>query len=288
MSEKVTLKASFNTFVFSNIFIGLSAVTLSLSSYLILAPRDLYRISLSLLSFIFFSTLFVYNYYITSYSFSMVKPSLKDKWIMENEKQVKVICFLSLAGITYSALFLKTEQILFLLHLGILSLLYIFPVRLGSFEFYLRKLPLIKIFVLTYVWASVTVFLPASDVGRLKDFQTFLVFVERFLFILALAIPFDIRDFEKDKRENVITIPGVLGIQNAKVVSILLLISYGLFSLSIHGLDYVSISRVCSGLFAIFLISKIKDQLEDVFYMFLIDGVMIFHFIVLLLAYILI
>lgn len=285
MSQRAVLQSSFNAVIFSNVFIGFSAVTLSLSSYLILPGSGFSKASLHLLSFIFFSTLFVYNYYVTSYPFSRPGFSDREKWISENERTVKIIFFIALSAMTYHLFFLSFFQFIFLLHLGLLSMLYIFPVRLGRLEISLRRFPLLKIFVLTYVWSSATVFLPASDLGIFYNYETGIVFVERFIFILALAIPFDIRDYSKDKFEKVKTIPGILGISKAKNLSISLLTAYIIFSVSMHGADYVSIARTCSGLFAVFLIYRIDDRLPDSFYMFFIDGVMIFHFVVLVTVY---
>jgi len=275
---------SFDAFIFSNIFISLSAVTLTLSSYLILLNSAFDRVSLHLLAFIFFSTLFIYNYYITSYSFFPSAATIREKWISQNKKFVKGIVIVAFTGIVYNAFFLSWTQFIFLIHLGVLSMLYIFPFSIGRFEFSLRKFPLVKIFILTYVWASATVFLPGLDFEKWDSVKIAGIFFERFLFILALAIPFDIRDYVRDKKENVKTIPGLVGVSNAKKLSISILFMYMFVTVVIHDLDYISISRIFSGALAIFLVSKISEEVSDSFYMFWIDGVMIFHFVALSLA----
>jgi 4-hydroxybenzoate polyprenyltransferase len=187
-------------------------------------------------------------------------------------------------GIMYNAFFLSFTQFVFLIHLGILSLLYISPFTIAGVEFSLRKFPLAKIFVLTYVWASVTVFLPGFDLENWNSAKIVIVFLERFLFILALAIPFDIRDYMRDKKEMVKTIPGIIGVSNSKKLSIIILLVYMLVSITVHELDYVAISRILSGALAIFLIHRINEKVSDSYYMFFIDGVMVFHFIVLSVA----
>ena len=282
------ISATFESFIFSNIFISLSAVTLTLSSYLILLNFKPESFSIHLVCIIFFSTLFIYNFYILFFSVSKIVLTKREKWINKNEKFVRVLLLISLLGVSYNVFFLSVYQILFLIHLSSLALLYISPFKLGKIELSLRKFSLLKIFILAYVWTSVTVVLPAMEVGKIFYCETYIVFIERFMFIFALAIPFDIRDYSKDKFERVQTIPGLLGIDKAKNLSIVILLLYIIFSILMNGMEDVTISRIFSGILAVFLIKKIDEKVSDSYYMFWIDGVMVFHFLILSLVHVLI
>lgn len=281
------IKRIFQTFIFSHIFIGLGAAVLSLSSYFILSDFRLTNASFELAGFIFFATVLVYNFYIVSDSYPSPGSSEREIWIAGHGGFIRTVFWVSFIGLLCTFLFLTTYQIIVLAHLAVLSFLYVHPFDNNIFKFHLRRFPVIKIFVLAYVWSSVTVVLPALAVGKLFNSETMLIFIERFVFILALAIPFDIRDYVKDKEENIMTIPGVFGVSGSKIFSISLLAGIVLFSFWNRGLDYVVISRAISAMAGIFLIYKINEKADDFFYMVFIDGVLIFHFVMLGLSYML-
>lgn len=285
MQQSHYIKKFLNTLLFSNFFVSLSALTLTLSTYLILQQDGLDYVSWHLIVFVFCSTLFVYNLYIIDYSSFIHANSIRESWISKNYKFVKTSLLISFFGIAYSFFFLNLSQLFFLIHLAALSLLYVLPIKLGRFRFSLRESSMLKIFILTYVWAAVTVVLPAIDIYKVYETSTVIAFCERFIFILALAIPFDIRDYYTDRQNNIKTLPGMLGILGAKRLSIILLLSYILISFIIHSTGYISISRLLSGALAIFFISRIREGMNETFYMFYIDGIMVFHFLILWAAY---
>jgi 4-hydroxybenzoate polyprenyltransferase len=276
----------FRVFIYSNIFISLCSVGLTISSYLILLNFNIESFSIYLILLVFFSTLLIYNFHIIFISASNKELSSRGKWIYENKKFVKALVIISFAGIFYTSFFLSIYQLVFLSHLACLAFFYIAPFKLSKFDFSLRKYSLVKIFVLAYVWAAATVVLPAMEMGKLLHYETIIVFIERFLFILALAIPSDIRDYSKDKNESLLTIPGWLGIVQAKNLSIGILLFYILFSFFTVVVNEVSIARAISAVFAVFLIRKIDETVSDSYYMFWIDGVMMFYFLILMLVHV--
>jgi len=84
-----------------------------------------------------------------------------------------------------------------------------------------------KTLMIAFVWSSATVFAPALQEGQYFGYQQIaLVFAERFTFIFALAIPFDIRDIKFDVLRHIKTIPIVFGEKSAlKVSNIILFLS---------------------------------------------------------------
>jgi 4-hydroxybenzoate polyprenyltransferase len=284
MQQLPLFKKLFNALLFSNFFVSISAITLTLSTYLILLVHTLPDIPVHLIGFVFCSTLFIYNVYILNYS-SRKKESKRETWIAKNINSITVLLLASFLGVVYNSFYLSLSQLVFLVHLAALSMLYVLPIKMNNFRFSLREFSILKIFILSYVWASVTVILPYMGIENATAESVPIVFLERFIFILALAIPFDIRDFWIDKKNNIKTLPVLMGISGAKKLSAVLLISYILVSFVIHQETYISISRLISGLLAIYLISKIKDGMDEIFYMFYIDGIMVVHFLILLIAY---
>lgn len=136
----------------------------------------------------------------------------------------------SILVITFTCLFILTGT-LFMLNLSLLaasallgsiSLAYAAPVLNGSKN--LRQIYGIKIFMIGFVWAGVTVLLPLLHanpvlVSRPEFYTTFL---QRLLYVIALTIPFDIRDRPYDP-ETLGTIPMILGNRNAGLLGIVLL-----------------------------------------------------------------
>ncbi|MBX9853751.1 MAG: hypothetical protein K2X86_18560 [Cytophagaceae bacterium] len=190
-----------------------------------------------------------------------------------------LIVFSATMGLYYLRFF-SLYEILYLFHLGIISILYVVPLKFNKIDlnFSLRKVPLTKIFLLAYVWASVTAYFPCMILGE-TDFSSFSLFLERFFFILALAIPFDIRDYRSDKENKLLTIPTIFGVQWSKTLSGIFFGFFICLSTFRHGLDFITLSRIVSSVLAFILILKINEKVRESYYLFCIDGIMIIHFI---------
>jgi 4-hydroxybenzoate polyprenyltransferase len=83
----------------------------------------------------------------------------------------------------------------------------------------MREIPLLKVFLIAGVWATVTVCLPALALRQPLASTTGLL-AQRFCLVVALAIVFDIRDFSRDRAASLRTFPTVLGVGGAKAVSL--------------------------------------------------------------------
>lgn len=103
----------------------------------------------------------------------------------------------------------------------LLSLGYIFPILNGRRR--LRDLDSIKIYMIALVWAWISVFLPMLELEQALSLSWLLLFVERFLFVFAITIPFDIRDLLIDEHTSVKTIPNTIGVTKSKQLSMILL-----------------------------------------------------------------
>ncbi len=88
----------------------------------------------------------------------------------------------------------------------------------------LRNLAGLKIYAIAFCWVWVTVILPIINADVLWSTAVFLEIVQRFVFVIAITLPFEIRDVQADP-ENLHTIPQQFGVNNTKI--------YGLFLLMI-------------------------------------------------------
>ena len=87
----------------------------------------------------------------------------------------------------------------------------------------LRALQSIKIFLVAVVWAGVTVLVPLVDLYPAIEFDHWISFFQRFLWIIVLTIPFEIRDLSYDSK-GLRTFPQVLGIKRSKALGIFFLL----------------------------------------------------------------
>lgn len=88
-----------------------------------------------------------------------------------------------------------------------------------------------KIFLITSIWSVSTIILPVIQAGNeILTSRVILLFAERFLFIFAIAIQFDIRDMQADRRAGLKTIPLLIGQDKAIFLSFLTLAAILFFS----------------------------------------------------------
>ena len=89
----------------------------------------------------------------------------------------------------------------------------------------LREIAFIKIYAIAIVWSLIVIGIPFIETNGINFFdKTFaLAFAQSILFIVAITLPFDVRDLPFDKQTNLKTIPYVIGIENTIIVIQLLL-----------------------------------------------------------------
>ena len=205
--------------VASNVYVSLGVVSLTLLSL------DIRQIeNPNLLWFVFFATLFVYNFIrlVNVHSIISSSESLRHKIIYRFRTFFWILCIGSaLIGFYF---FVTISEYIFLpiIGLGFVSIIYGLPIyKNGSHLFRLRDVPGLKIFLIAFVWAYVTEGLPALING---EPLYYLALFERFLFIFAITIPFDIRDVNYDA-SHLATIPQYFGINTAKWMALLAIFS---------------------------------------------------------------
>ena len=101
--------------------------------------------------------------------------------------------------------------------------LYILPSRSGRATG-LRYVPFLKLFLIAGVWSGVAVAFPFLASGDVAAPFFLPLLIERGLFVLAITLPFDIRDLHYDPdRER--TIPKALGLRSSKAAAVVALLA---------------------------------------------------------------
>ncbi len=120
-----------------------------------------------------------------------------------------------------------------ILSAALITLGYIMPFRYRQTRIRgLRNVPLAKSILLAGTWTAITAGLPIACAKlQLPAMQHAGLLMERFFFILALTIAFDIRDRGKDRVRRLRTIPVVFGIDISKRIALASLFLFVAFSI---------------------------------------------------------
>ena len=175
--------------------------------------------------------------------------------------------------------FLTKLPIVFIINLiplGLISIGYTIPItkqgkRLRDFDF-------IKVFLIAIVWAYI------ASVNIAIGHNTSLViivllFLEKFLFVMSITLPFDVRDIDIDSQRNLTTIPHKIGVRNTYNTAYLLLsggliTTFIIFVLLEINLLYL-IAIMFSYSFTLFAIMVSKNKTSDYYFSGLLDGTFI-------------
>jgi 4-hydroxybenzoate polyprenyltransferase len=172
--------------------------------------------------------------------------------------------------------YISFELLFWLLPGAIIGVGYVLPFL--SDKKRLRDLGWTKIIMIGWSWAWLTAFIPAYIVAdeplQLAIFQG----IERFLFIIAITIPFEIRDIAVDKSIGLVTMPEKLGRKRTLIIGWVLVFFFLVLSF-ITGFHYYNIPYAVTAFFiAIFTLVIIHishRQRDDYFFGGLTDGLMI-------------
>ena len=271
-------------FLFGNIFIAVCAFCLFWATCLLMQ----FPLPFTLGVWVALATFFLYN-------FDSLLPtklryhlaiSPRKAWILAHRRVLATAVVL--AGLLMLFLFLYSFRLAhlgLLGHLALLSLCYSWPVvptRQGLIP--LRNVPLLKLLLISYVWATVTVWLPllAANWPVLAS-PGWLLFWERFFFILPLTIIFDIRDVERDRTTNTLTLPRLVGVGTAKLIALVFLLAYLLLVFFTHqGATRLALSGC--GLLYGGLIYLANENRSEYFYAVAGDGILVLPVVLLLLS----
>ena len=276
----IFFKRFFDFILFGNIYVALGAVCLIQSSLIQLQTSN-FLLPYSFLTF--FATLFIYNLQRIFYSRQKENSigSIRRKWIFENQFSIKLLCIIGFIGVVITFFFVDYKIIFYLSPLLILSIAYFLP------SIKLRKNAWFKLLTLSLVWTMATAVVPMilSDVP-LSCFPAQLHIFVRFTFMIAICIPFDIRDFDIDKEDNISTIPHILGETATRWIAFAIMLFYILLIMTEHSIwmfdraTYYGL--MISAIINTLLVLLSNSKRGEYFYVAMIDGTMILQGVILM------
>lgn len=277
-------------FFYGNIFYGLCTVALCIETNLRLG------IALNNIRFyilIFLATIVYYSriYYRSS---KHINPDDRSNWYRENRAAIKaalIICGIVITAILLLILYKKRNS-LGLLDASNLLLLLLFPLFgvMYSFRIFrvrkLRHFGWLKPFIIGLVWSGVVTVFPLVlwqlNYGqKLKQtvLPTGFLWLQNFLFISILAIVFDIKDCNSDRKLRLNTYPALWGINNTICYFIVPLTLLCLACLAVFNYWYgipllLTIVQSIPCLVLLIMSKSLSKQRHLLFYLAAIDGLM--------------
>lgn len=260
------LKNILDYFIHLNIVIATSAGILATGIANIFALPNYFHYGL----FSFFSTFCVYN------SQRLFKATINRKtpWLKWVFKHLKIVFILSvfsglIADYFFFRLINNIASITIILFILAIIISFFYVVSIGGNN--LREFPYLKIHAIALTWTLIIVLFPIVN-ENIADWGTLMIFsVAHYCYFVAVAIPFDIRDLNHDAPTQR-TIPQVVGMRKAKVVSILLLISTAIGIGIVFPYLLKTLPFVFAILTQIVLVAFTTLSRQEIYYSVLIDG----------------
>lgn len=278
-----------NFIIHTNIFISLAAVALTLQTQVLLGLDLQFH---PYLFIIFFATIFEYNLHrlVTILRNPDALDDGKHAWVKKNTTAFYILVVASVTGFLMAALVAKPMVLIVLFPIGLITLFYSLPVfKNKKTVFRLREIPGLKIVLISLVWSASTILLPIVQSGiHFSSTHVAAMLAERFLFVFAITLPFDIRDMQSDRGSGLKTIPLWIGEKNSLRLAVLMLFLF----MAITCIHYAATRQifaipafVLSGLSTLFFIAAKKIKAVKHYHYFVLDGTMLLQGVLVCLGY---
>ncbi|MCF7561187.1 hypothetical protein L3X39_11110 [Sabulilitoribacter multivorans] len=214
------LKQLFNFYIDSSVHVALSVYSLNWVTLLEFEiPYDE-----NLLYFIFFASITGYNF-VKYFGVAKFHHRRLTSWL----KAIQIFSFFCFLLMCYYGLQLSHKSLFYILGFGVVTFLYAMPFLPKHMfldkQHNLRSIGGLKIYLIALVWTGVTVFLPLIENTYQINNDVILTAVQRFLFIIVLMLPFEIRDLNYDSLK-LSTMPQIIGVKQTKIMGVLLLVVF--------------------------------------------------------------
>ncbi len=275
MINKV-LRDIVNLLIYGGAFIGLCAACMTALSLEISNKEDIYFMY-TLWIGLCTAALYCGHRVIGLKKMAHIKTSERFNIIRKYEKHIWIYFFIwiILAAIVFFT-FGSFRLLIWMLPGGFIAFGYVLPLLFGKKR--LRDLGWGKIIMIGWSWAWLTAFVPLYFLAHESFLMVIVLTAQRMFFIIALTVPFEIRDMQVDRSVGLITLPEKFGKKGTSLfvwslwIGILLLsfiVSYHYFNAA-YFMAMLVIS-IC----ALMIFRYSSTTQDDYFFGGLTDGMMI-------------
>jgi len=238
------LKRIFNFYINSSIHVALAVYALT---WITLLQFGL-SYDESCLYFVLFATITGYNF-VKYFGIAKFHHRSLAGWL----KAIQLFSFVAFIAMCYFAFQLQIKTLTFIVILGLITFLYAIPLMPKRYFIddhkNLREIGGLKVYVIALVWVFTTVILPVVNNDVIIDANIMITSIQRFIFILVLMLPFEIRDLNYDNLK-LATIPQRIGVKKTKLIGVLLLMVFFLLD---YFKDELSSDSIISTLIIMFV-----------------------------------
>ena len=259
---------------YTNLYIAIAALLLTLGTVI---PLGMNEPIFPYLLLVFFATLLDYNLH------RIIKLKLKtdnrnqNVWREKHYSLLLSITIIAAIGLIVSLTLTNHRIFWMLIPYAFMTAIYSFPFSktlLRNWD--IRKIIGVKNFLIAITWTAVTCLIPIKlSESYLPHMQVFLMAFERFLFILSLTIPFDIRDTETDRNAGLKTIPVVIGIpQSIKLTNVILLLfaTVSAIHYTLYHNFFMFAAMFISAISTFFILNSYRLKGHPLYYSVFVDG----------------
>ena len=281
-------------FFYGNFFTGICAVSLCIETNMQL---HLPIKNLLFYILIFLGTILYYNF-IYLKSPTQIILNERETWYNKNQnvmkKIQKIVFFFFILNLLFilinnyrNSTFLSILDFLFIFLIISVVIIYSFNILPFKHTKQLREIGWLKPFVVGFAWSGIVTYYPIifyhlqypnNERVSLKLSSIFW-FINMF-FISILCIMFDLKDYKEDKTHNINTFAVQIGIKNTINFIIIPLIILGnfislIFALTLSIKIIYIIFNIIPCVFLFLISFKLYKKRSIIFYLFIIDGMMI-------------
>ncbi|WP_298542971.1 hypothetical protein [uncultured Aquimarina sp.] len=209
-----TLKSIFSFYVNSSIHVALAVAALVKLTFLKfeILGGDAY------IYFSFLGSIVAYNFV----KYANISE-LYHRRLTKSMTGIKILTTVCAIIFVYFGYQLSIDTLLWMLPFVLLTILYAVPIFPNKKN--LRSVAGIKIFIIGVTWTGITVLIPVIYAEGALEFNMIIEIIQRFLFVVVIMLPFEIRDLQYDGKE-LETIPQKIGITRTKVFGSILLVIF--------------------------------------------------------------
>ncbi|MBC3847585.1 hypothetical protein H8K90_14405 [Winogradskyella echinorum] len=216
----VILKRIFNFYLNSSIHVAIGVYALTWITLLQFGVEY----DKNSLNFVFFATITGYNF-VKYFGIAKFHHRSLAGWL----RAIQIFSFLAFIALCYYASKLEVNTLVLIAILGLITFLYAIPLLPKKYFIddhkNLREISGLKIYVIALVWSFTTVILPLVNNEVSLDFDVVITSVQRFIYVLVLMFPFEIRDLNYDNLK-LSTIPQKIGVKKTKIIGVFLLMIF--------------------------------------------------------------
>ena len=270
--------------VYSNTYVAVVLGLLTTSSYFVVSGLTL---KVYVILSVFFGSFMLYNFH-RLYKIDFIPEdqlSVRHLWVLAHTKSMKILMALSLFVLLLLTPSYDADTIVALIPAAMISLGYTIPILpsdKGWRRF--RDIPFTKPLIIAIVVSYLTFAFPVFEqfgMNSLFDLDVVFGFTERFLFLLVVTIPFDLRDQAGDQQAGIETIATEFGFSKAKRVVMIALLAWlvAVFFQSFYTntFDLLFYSKLILASFVSLGIWKMNQQRGDLYYILVFEGSIILY-----------